>query len=206
MHITMLAAYYVLLSRLTGAEEGVIGSLHAGRDHPEASNMVGMFVHTLAHRIRINPQLTFEAFTQEVKHRLSEDYEHADYPYERLVRNLKLQPGSRNPLFDTMFVLQNLELPEPDAGQTRPIPHVLNERWSRFDLVLQAWENQDGLLLWVTYSVALFRQDTVRKLAEEYRKLLAQVARKPDIVLSDLTIATEYKPITVSRHSLDFRF
>ncbi|MBO9598675.1 MAG: amino acid adenylation domain-containing protein, partial [Cohnella sp.] len=48
LHLTMLAAYYVLLSKLTGTEESIIGSLHAGRDHPAASNMVGMFVHTLA--------------------------------------------------------------------------------------------------------------------------------------------------------------
>ncbi|WP_027084599.1 non-ribosomal peptide synthetase [Cohnella panacarvi] len=206
LHLTMLAAYYVLLSKLTGTEESIIGSLHAGRDHPAASNMVGMFVHTLAHRIKVNPQLTFEAFTQEVKNRISEDYEHADYPFERLVRRLKLQPGSRNPLFDTMFVLQNLELPEPEIGQTRAIPHVLKETWSRFDLVLQAWENPNGLLLWITYSVALFRRDTVVKLAEEYRKLIEQLTRQPDIVLRELTMTSEYRPIAASRHSLDFQF
>ncbi len=206
LHLTMLAAYYVLLSKLTGAEESIIGSLHAGRDHPAASNMVGMFVHTLAHRIRVNLQLTFEAFAQEVKNRISEDYEHADYPFERLVRKLKLQPGSRNPLFDTMFVLQNLELPEPAIGEIRAIPHVLQESWSRFDLVFQAWENPDGLLLWVTYSVALFRRDTVRKLADEYRTLLEKLARQPDIALSELTITAAYRPIAASRHSLDFHF
>lgn len=206
LHLTMLAAYYVLLSKLSGTEESIIGSLHAGRDHPAASNMVGMFVHTLAHRIKVNPQLTFEAFSQEVKHRISEDYEHADYPFERLVRSLRLQPSSRNPLFDTMFVLQNLELPGPESGETRAIPHVLKESWSRFDLVFQAWENADGLLLWVTYSVALFRPDTVRKLAEEYRKLLEQLARRPDIALSELTLTGQYRPIAASRHSLDFRF
>jgi len=206
LHLTMLAAYYVLLSKLTGTEESIIGSLHAGRDHPAASNMVGMFVHTLAHRMKVNPQLTFEAFAQEVKQRITEDYEHADYPFERLVRRLKLQPSSRNPLFDTMFVLQNLELPEPENGHIRAIPHVLKEAWSRFDLVFQAWENPNGLLLWVTYSVALFRRDTVVNLAEEYRKLLEQLAGQPDIALSELTMTADYRPIAVSRHSLDFHF
>ncbi|MFC5468998.1 non-ribosomal peptide synthetase [Cohnella suwonensis] len=206
VHLTMLAAYYVLLSKVTGSEDGVIGSLHAGRDHPDLMNMAGMFVHTLAHRNKADGKMTFEAFAREVKRRVAEDYEHADYPYELLVRKLKLRDPSRNPLFDTMFVLQNLEAPLPRGGHTRWIPHVLYEKWSRFDLVFQAWENAEGLLLWVTYSSSLFRETTVGKLAEDYRKLLARLAERPDLVLADLDLATGYRPVTSSRHNLDFRF
>ncbi|WP_219638455.1 non-ribosomal peptide synthetase [Cohnella sp. CFH 77786] len=206
VHVTMLAAYFVLLSKLTGSEDIVVGSLHAGRNHPDAASMVGMFVHTLAHRNTVTGDLTFETFARVVKERVTEEYEHADYPFERLVRKLKLQGGARNPLFDTMFVLQNLDSPEIRYEQAVWTPHVLEEKWSRFDLVFQAWENKDGMLLWVTYSSSLFRRTTVEKLAEDYRTLLARLADQPDVDLGAIYLTTKYQPVSASRHRLDFRF
>lgn len=206
VHLTMLAAYYVLLSKVTGSEEGVIGSLHAGREHPATNNMVGMFVHTLAHRNQVEGDLTFEAFAREVKKRVAEDYEHADFPYEMLVRKLKLRDNTRNPLFDTMFVLQNLDAPTSQTGNVSWTPLVLHEKWSRFDLVFQAWDNEEGLLLWVTYSSSLFRRTTVEKLVEDYRKLIEQLAMNTDMRIRDLSLDTSYRPIKAANLSLDFHF
>lgn len=207
VHMTMLAAYYVLLSKVTGAEEGVIGSLHAGREHPDAMAMVGMFVHTLAHRNRVNGELTFLAFAEEVKRRVLEDYEHSEYPFELLVRKLKPhRDTARNPLFDTMFVLQNLEAPPVQTGQLKWTPHVLQEKWSRFDLVLQAWDNPEGMLLWVTYSSFLFNRSTVEKLAEDFRKLLGLLAEEPERRIVDLALNVEYRSLKAPNLSFDFQF
>ncbi|MCD9026221.1 non-ribosomal peptide synthetase [Cohnella silvisoli] len=207
VHMTMLAAYYVLLSKVTGSEEGVIGSLHAGREHPEAMAMVGMFVHTLAHRNRVNGELTFLAFVEEVKSRVLEDYEHSEYPFELLVRKLKPQRNmTRNPLFDTMFVLQNLDAPPVQTGHLKWTPLVLQEKWSRFDLVFQAWENSDGMLLWVTYSHFLFNRSTVQKIAEDFRKLLVLLAEVPERRIADVTLAVEYRSLKAPNLSFDFQF
>lgn len=206
LHVTMLAAYYVLLSKVTGNEDWVVGSLHAGRDHPDAMDMVGMFVHTLAHRNQPRGELTFRAFTEEVKRRLLEDYEHAEYPFERLVRRMKLHDTSRNPLFDTMFVLQNLEVAVTETKRITLRPYTLTEQWTRFDLVFQAWENKQGLLLWITYADSLFKESTISKLAGDYKLLLEKLAADADIPLSGLDLAQAYKPITASRSALDFQF
>ncbi|MBW7476456.1 amino acid adenylation domain-containing protein [Paenibacillus oenotherae] len=206
LHVTMLAAYYVLLSKVTGKDDWVVGSLHAGRDHPEAMDMVGMFVHTLAHRNQPRKEMTFRSFTAEVKRRMLEDYEHAEYPFEQLVRQMKLHDTSRNPLFDTMFVLQNLEVSVTETDRIRFIPYTLKEEWTRFDLVFQAWENGDGLLLWTTYASALFRESTIEKLAGDYKLLLETVAGNPDIPIRELDLVQEYRPITASKSAMNFQF
>lgn len=207
VHMTMLAAYYVLLSKVTGSEEGVIGSLHAGREHPEAMDMVGMFVHTLAHRNRVNGELTFPVFVEEVKRRVLEDYEHSEYPFELLVRKLRPQRDpARNPLFDTMFVLQNLDAPPVQTGHLKWTPLVLREKWSRFDLVFQAWDNPDGMLLWVTFSNFLFKGSTVEKLAEDFRKLLSLLAEDPERRIADLALDVEYRSLEAPNLSFDFQF
>lgn len=206
LHVTMLAAYYVLLSKVTGNDDWVIGSLHAGRDHPEAMDMVGMFVHTLAHRNQPRGELTFRAFTEEVKRRMLEDYEHADYPFERLVRRMKLHDTSRNPLFDTMFVLQNLDVSITETDRISFRPYTLTEQWTRFDLVFQAWENEQGLLLWVTYASSLFKGATIGKLAGDYKLLMEKLVADADVRISELDLVQEYRPITASKSAMDFQF
>ncbi|MNN05043.1 Plipastatin synthase subunit D [compost metagenome] len=208
VHLTMLAAYCVLLSKVTDSREVIVGSLHAGRDVPETRSMVGMFVHTLAHRCHVEGRLTFEQLTRVVKDGVAKDYAHADYPFERLVRSLKLRGNARNPLFDTMFVLQNLEpqLTGDGEGQIQWSPHVLEEKWSRFDLVFQAWEHTEGMMLWVTYAKALFRKATVERLADDFRKLLVQLTEQPDAPLDNVDLTESYRAISASRHTLDFQF
>nr|WP_255807511.1 amino acid adenylation domain-containing protein [Cohnella mopanensis] len=206
VHMTMLTAYYTLLSKLTGSEDGVVGSLHAGRNHPDAMGMVGMFVHTLAHRNRVDGTLTFREFADQVKRRVLEDYEHSDYPFELLARKQKARNAARNPLFDTMFVLQNLDSVPSVIGTSHWLPVILKEKRSRFDLVFQAWENEGGMLLWVTYASSLFRPETAATIAEDYRKLLAMLAERPDTPLSEIGLAVDFRPITASGLKFDFQF
>ena len=50
MHMVLLSAFYVLLSKYSGQEDLVVGTPVAGRPHADLQNMMGMFVNTLALR------------------------------------------------------------------------------------------------------------------------------------------------------------
>ena len=51
--MVLLAAFDALLARLTGAEDLVVGSPVAGREHAEVEGLIGFFVNTLALRARL---------------------------------------------------------------------------------------------------------------------------------------------------------
>jgi amino acid adenylation domain-containing protein len=209
VHLTLLAAYYVLLAQTTGENDWTVGSLHSGRSHPDAAEMVGMFVHTLAHRQIVPQDMPFNKFVGQVKRNVMDDYTFSDYPFETLVRKLGIRDTSRNPLFDTMFVLQNLEIPLLTSGELALTPFRLEERLTRFDLVLQAWDNNDGMLLWITYATALFHRDTVERLASDYRLLLEQLAEDPSARIGDLrltNLSARAQPTNTSGSALDFEF
>ncbi|MBD3917801.1 amino acid adenylation domain-containing protein [Paenibacillus sp. PR3] len=209
VHLTLLAAYYVLLTRTTGYRNWTVGSLHAGRSHPDAADMVGMFVHTLAHRQQMQEEMRFDEFVSRVKQDVMEDYAHSAYPFETLVRKLGIRDSSRNPLFDTMFVLQNLEIPLASSEGLAIIPHRLEERMTRFDLVFQAWDNADGMLLWITYASALFRRSTVENLASDYLLLLEQLAANPAMRIGDVELPVheaKAQPVVSTGSALDFEF
>ncbi|MBJ8192609.1 hypothetical protein JDS79_38340, partial [Bacillus cereus] len=88
----------------------------------------------------------FEAYLQEVKETALRAYENQDYPFEELVEKLELQRDlSRNPLFDTMFVLQNIEQGEQEIEGLRFTPYDNVHPAAKFDLTLTVSE-ADGVL------------------------------------------------------------
>lgn len=48
--VVLLAAYKVLLARMSGQDDVVVGTPHANRDRPELANVLGVFVNTVALR------------------------------------------------------------------------------------------------------------------------------------------------------------
>ena len=99
------------LSEEVGQEDIVVGVPTAGRRHAELEPIIGMFVNTLAIRNLPSPQKTFDDFLQEVKKRTLGAFENQEHQFEDLVEQVPVnRDAGRNPLFDVMFVLQNVDL------------------------------------------------------------------------------------------------
>ncbi len=60
----LMAAFNVLMSRLSGQEDIVVGSPAAGRNHADLQQIIGMFVNTLALRNYPSGRLDFKTFLQ----------------------------------------------------------------------------------------------------------------------------------------------
>ena len=97
-----------MLSKYTGQEDIIVGSPIAGRPHYDLQNIIGMFVNTFAFRNYPASSKTFRQFLNEVKEHALTAYENQDYQFEELIGRLNIRRDiSRNPLFDTMLVIQN---------------------------------------------------------------------------------------------------
>jgi amino acid adenylation domain-containing protein len=122
LFMVVLALYNILLSRLSGQEDIIIGTPVSGRGHADLQRIIGMLVNTLALRNSPRADKTFKEFLGEVKEKALEAFENQNYPFEDLVDALNVQRDtSRNPLFDAMFVLQDSrdmrEAQEPAARE-----------------------------------------------------------------------------------------
>ncbi|WP_340622340.1 condensation domain-containing protein [Xenorhabdus siamensis] len=53
LFMTLLSAWAIVLSRLSGQEDIVIGTPSAGRNHQEVESLIGFFVNTLALRMGV---------------------------------------------------------------------------------------------------------------------------------------------------------
>ena len=181
LFIILLSAYKVLLAKYSGQEDVVVGTPVAGRHHEDLQQIVGMFVNTLALRSQPRGDLTVSEFIQQVKTTVIESYEHGDFPLEELLEELQLSRDlSRHPLFDTLFVLQNTDMPPMELpGVTF---RVVEWEWNhaKFDMTWGARE-MDGQLIWtVEYATSLYREKTIRRMIDHFFVILQTFVEADD--------------------------
>ncbi|MED4804369.1 non-ribosomal peptide synthetase [Bacillus atrophaeus] len=192
LYMVLLAAYSALLSRLSGQEEIVVGSPIAGRPHEDLEPVLGMFVNTLALRTRPEGGKGFTDYLQEVRQTALEAYEHQDYPFEELVEKLDVyRDTSRNPLFDAMLVVQNIEHEQLTMDGLQLKPAGASHSVSKFDLTLQASEGNKEIHLQFEYATALFQKKTIERWASHLLNMLHEIAHSPQTVLRDISILTQ---------------
>ncbi|WP_244169909.1 non-ribosomal peptide synthetase, partial [Paenibacillus helianthi] len=182
-----------MLSKYTGQEDIVVGTAAAGRTHADVEQTVGMFINTLALRHYPTKEKPFNQFLEEVKEHVLQANEHQNYPFEQLVEQLVVRRDTaRNPLFDTMFALQNVDIPEFKLGQVTVKPYRVDHRVAKFDLLWESVEEQDGAIKCnVEYSTSLYKKETIERLSGHFVQILRNVVEQEQVRLCNIEMVTE---------------
>jgi amino acid adenylation domain-containing protein len=190
--MVLLSVYSILVSKLTGSEDIVIGTSTAGRQHADLENIVGMFVNTLPLRTRPVSKLSFKEFLATLSSDTIACFDHQGYPYEELIDELQLERDfSRNPLFDIMFAHQHLE-PQGEGSPGLTVSSFASDhRVAKFDLTLSVTEGEGNVQLGFEYASALFTQETIERFAGYYSRILAAVTANSELRLSETGLLSQ---------------
>jgi amino acid adenylation domain-containing protein len=190
--MVLLAGFQVLLSRYSGQEDLVVGTPIAGRTRSELEGLIGFFVNTLALRADLAGDPSFRVLLGRVREAMLGAYAHQDLPFERLVEELApRRDPSRNPIFQTMFVLHNTPTTEQEFHGLDVESEVDDSPAAKFDLTLYMMEAGQGMFGTFAYSTDLFDASTIERMAGHYATLLESAVTAPDRPLSQLEILTE---------------
>ncbi len=189
--MTLLAALYTLLYRITGQRILAAGSPIANRNRTEIEGLIGFFVNTLVLRADLDGGLPFAGLLARVREAALDGYAHQDLPFERLVE--ELQPTrnlSHTPLFQVMFVFQNAGWAGLDLPGLAFQPMDLEGSTAKFDLHLSVSTNSTGDRLTASfeYDSDLFDDATVQRLLGYWSRLLDEAVAEPGRAIRDLRI------------------
>jgi tyrocidine synthetase-2 len=195
LFIVLLAIYNVLLSKLSSQEDIIVGVGTAGRRHADLENIIGMFVNTLALRNYPVEEKTFKEFLLEVRDRTLQAFDNQDYLFEDLVEKVvKKRDLNRNPLFDTVFMLQNMGDESVDSSiiekftlKLRPYKHDLNI--TKFDMFWSGTEVGESLQFFVTYRTKLFERKTIERYISYFKQIVTEVTDNCEIKIKDILIS-----------------
>jgi amino acid adenylation domain-containing protein len=190
LYMVTHAALDLLLSRWSGQEDLVVGSPIAGRTHVGTEGLIGFFVNTLALRIDLSGDPSFQELVHRVRETALGAYAHQDLPFERLVEEVAPDRGlSHTPLFQVMFALQNADSGDrPAIAGLRREPFGNENRTVRFDLELDLREVGEELAGSLRFRTDLFDAATMERFAAQYGVVLAAAAASPEERLSRLSI------------------
>ncbi|HYC90093.1 MAG TPA: condensation domain-containing protein, partial [Thermoanaerobaculia bacterium] len=190
----LLTAFNVLLSRWSGATDVVVGTPVARRRHPALQTLFGFVANTVPLRTDLGGAPSFRELLARVARAAVEADAHGDAPFEAIVaRVLRERDASRTPLFQHAFVYQDfaqqflrIDLP----GLETEVSFVDNGS-SKFDLTLTLLAGEQSLAGELEYDSALYRHETIVRLARSFEVLLHDALERPDQPVSALAVIPE---------------
>jgi hypothetical protein len=181
-YMILLAAFDTLLYRFSGAEDIVVGSPVAARNHVELEQLIGFFSNTLVLRNRLGGNPPFSELVKRVRESTAGALAHQELPFEKLVECLKIQrdPGF-NPLFQVNFRAQ------AEARRLLQLPGVestggveVDIGFARFDLALELQLDGGSVGGYFEHNDELFDVSTVDALIDDLEQLLRRIVEAPD--------------------------
>ena len=119
-------------------------------------------------------------------------YENQDYQFDELVEKLDIRKDlSRNALFDTMFVLQNIDMEEIDIEGMLLKPYRFGLDISKFDITLTAVETEAEIEFNLEYCTKLFKRETIERLRDHFVNILKEVAENPEKKICEIDMLSE---------------
>jgi hypothetical protein len=173
----------ILIYRYTGRQDMIIGIPSAGREQ-DWFDQIGLFVNLLPVRIKLQGGESYRDVFTKVGKVIREAYEHQDYPFDELVKDLDLPfDRSRHPLFDLVLSVQDTGM---QAIENRRIDGLQVKRHnsiksltSKFDLLFNIILNGDERGININYDMVIYDEATVSRIMGHFEGLIKAAVMHP---------------------------
>jgi amino acid adenylation domain-containing protein len=187
---TLLSGFDVLLNRLTGQDDLIVGIATAGQLGTGMTDVVGHCVNTLPIRAHVDPDASFRSLLGQVRTSMLDATEHQLYTFGRLLQQLPLmRDPARAPLVSILF---NLDSGIPDEAlcfEGLETHFESNPRsYENFELFVNTVEQDGCLSIECQYNTDLFSAETVTRWLESYEVLLRSIVANPDQAVGALPV------------------
>ncbi|WP_387467350.1 amino acid adenylation domain-containing protein [Photorhabdus sp. RM323S] len=183
LFMTVMAAWAIVLNRLSGQDSVVIGTPFANRNRTEIREMVGFFVNMLPVRIDIDSELSIEGLLNQVKNTVINVQDNQDIPFERIVEVINPERSlSYSPIFQVLLAWQDFYEEELafEGIEVVPVNYVANK--VKFDLELFMHQRGGEIVGGINYATELFDKQTIERHLSYYlivlRAMVGNVAQR----------------------------
>ncbi|MGW2817015.1 non-ribosomal peptide synthetase [Streptomyces sp. NPDC001415] len=192
LFMTVLSGWALVLSRLSGQRDLVIGTPVANRRRTELEGLIGFFVNTLALRIDLSGAPSVAELLGRVRGATLSALKHQDLPFEQVVELVNPpRTLAHTPVFQTMFAWQNNEEGEVKLPGIEVAPLDSPSTAAKFDLALSLGEEDGRVVGTLDYADALFDAETAERHARHLKRVLEQMIESPEREAATLSLLDE---------------
>lgn len=196
----LMAAFNLLLYRYSSQADICVGTVVAGRHGEEFEGLVGFFANTVVIRTRLAQKMTFLDLLQQVKQAALDAYANQEVPFEKVVEQVAVgREMSHTPLFQVMLAYNNTTQDQIKLEGLEVEDAEVITQGAKFDLMLSLQDASAQIRGSIEYSSDLFREETISRLWQHYRRVLEQVLRTPAVALRDVQLISEMETAQISK-------
>ena len=186
-YMFFLGAFGILLSRLSGKQDMLVGAAAAGRLMPETRTMCGPFINTLPLRLTPDCSQTVDSYLECVRAEVNGMLDHQQAGLEEIVSALGLKRTlSQSPLYQVMFSQRPLDA----AGFSldgKPMEYLpLSTGTARMDLWTELSKSDGCYSFHMEYATQLFLKETAAYFGRCLETIAESMLRTPDMALEQL--------------------
>jgi amino acid adenylation domain-containing protein len=206
--IYYLSIFQLLIYAYSQQTDFGIGVPIAHRMDFDAEKLLGYFLNTVVVRARISDDgISFKDYVSQLMEHALDIYDHSQYPFENILEQVDFQRDmNKNPLFQLMFIYQDLKLPERDTsmhGLTFDYEEVDNGS-SVFDMTFEIRESQQGkVTVLITYNFNIFHADDINQLLDNYVMLLQIASTNQQTSIKKLTSLVQFTKLNVAMEAIE---
>ncbi|WP_212003980.1 non-ribosomal peptide synthetase [Chitinophaga sp. HK235] len=190
----LAACFKVLLYRLTGENDIIIGMPAANRNHEDVKDLIGFFLNTLMLRDQVDSEQPFNTLADEVGKTILEGLKHQSYPFELLLDELNVVRDQHHfPISSVFLNMLDFNAQEKEYIRDFEPVHITAASAPKFDIECYFKSYENGISLQCAYRRNLFEQPTIAYWLEEYTAIVKQVLASPDMRIKNVHVFDKVK-------------
>ncbi|KAF1718194.1 non-ribosomal peptide synthetase [Pseudoxanthomonas yeongjuensis] len=192
LFMTLLAAYYVLLHRLTGQRDIIVGLPVRNHVSEDMDKVMGFFVNILPLRLQVDPELSFVETVAQVRKAVLDCFSNPDVPLEYLARELNVpRDPSRSPVYQALFSYQDIGERRTRWGDLRYEHVMLPQITATNDLSMWCFGDADGVVADMNYNADILSAESGAAIHRRFIELLEGFRHDPEVAIGDANALSE---------------
>ncbi|WP_455714510.1 condensation domain-containing protein, partial [Anaerosporobacter sp.] len=207
LFMILLGSLSITLSKISGQDNMIIGSVEAGRNNSQIQDVIGVFINNFAIKTRVIDNNTFREYLKQVKDKVMNAYEHQEYPYDKLIEILKYTKRlSDLDLFNTMLVLENIKGQDvnTEGFALEPYNHIRTE--AKYDLYVGGIQYEDEIVLGIEFCAGVFDEKARTSFKKHWERVLADICKNADQKIKTMDCEVIQQPESEEESSYDADF
>lgn len=192
-YTVLLSALNLLLSRYSGQDEIVIGTLISNRPKKQLNPLIGFFANTLAIRTCLPQNGSVKGLVAQVRNAVLDAHQHQSLPFEKLVAELDIERDfSRTPLFQVLMGFQQVSDRTVITDEISFAPQLIPVESSKTDIAFFFSQDVQQISLELTYSTALFEQQSMTRMYANLMIVLESMTECSELAIKDVPVVSEF--------------
>lgn len=187
----------LVCAKYANQEDILLGSAFANRQEAHTLDMVGMFVNTLPLRLEFNANESFAQHLERAQVMLSGAHAHQSYPFEKIVSDMHVERSDKNPFFDVVIILQEMQ----EHGIFKEY-ELLDNHSAKFDLTFEYKHYGKRLDIVFEYNNDFYSQALIERLFKNLEQTMESI--RPDSIIGAFNILSSSELKELARFNTTF--